>query len=200
MKKLLFSAALLFLAGCSNSQNDIINTNNNNLTLTFKEKILLQSDNCIYKQDMYLPHINIYQYIYKEKNQNCLAYEYIYTSDRYRFTKGLKRTIAAIFKTNDYILEGEKKNLSFFILHSKSEDKIYLIAEMINGRRLKLLYGLDELQYEKIKKTILEKNSQASESNNTISHHKKVKCDKSFFRTFWNPELIIMQQIVSRGF
>ena len=193
MKIIILSFILLLLSNCSSPH--INQKDNTQLNISYKNRVLVAgAGKKIYENKIILSNINIYQSIYKMVNQ-YLVYEYAQASSGYKFTKGIKRSVAIIFDTNDYDLQYTKGNIYFFTLRQrKNHDTIYLIVENRNSSALKLVYGLNKTSYEKIKKA-LQENKVISDTNNTAT--KQIK-NTDMIKTKWNPKVIILDQLVSK--
>ena len=193
MKIIILSFILLLLSNCSSPH--INQKDNTQLNISYEDRVLVAGvGKKIYENKIILSNINIYQSIYKMADQ-YLIYEYAQASSGYKFTKGIKRSVAIIFDTNDYDLQYTKGNIYFFTLRQKkNEDTIYLIVENSNSSALKLVYGLNKTSYETIKKA-LQENKVISDTNNTIT--KQIK-KTDMIKTKWSPKVIILDQLVSK--
>jgi len=191
--KLSYSLFLIFaFIGCSTTHIDF-DTQKNNVSIVLDGKNLLQMrGTALWKNQINLSHIKIYQYKYKFYS-NIIAYEEAIAQDGYFFQHPLNKTVSIVFPKFSYKVLYRIGNFTFYELLSKESKKqsFYLLVENINKKRLQFLYGIDKNSFYSLM--------------DACKEHKKFTLHKSTFLksetqiiSQWNYKNIILDTLVGK--
>jgi len=198
LKTIIYSIilSLLFFTGCSAPHinfNDTIKafelTRNNDILLTQDAKQVFQGR-------VNLPHISIYQYIYKLDNGDFVIYEQAYTHPYYKFDKSIDVLVSRVFPDYNVKRSARVGNLYFYTLEPQAHTHIlYMVVENQNKKLLKIMYSKDKNIFERLLHQ-LDQNAQFADlklDNNISTKHCHL-----FIKSKWNYKNILFADLVKR--
>ena len=187
---------IVFVVFSSCSTYHIQSNNIDTLEITMQKKSIVKSyGKVVYSDTIKISHIIIYQKIFQMNNGAILTYENALTDTRYKFNNGFKRTLRIIFENYNLTVEAYKDNIYFVKLFNK-EKTFYLIAENLNNKRLKLVYGFTRDCFEKIRKKII--NEISIEKKRDIYFQDIKKDFQDNIISSWSEKNIIIDSLIQR--
>jgi hypothetical protein len=192
-----FIPLFLFLTACSSTPHIHYNNNIKAFELTHNNEILLTQDaNQVFQGRVNLPHINIYQYIYKLDNGDFAVYEQAYTHPYYIFDKSIDVLISKIFPDYNVKRSARVANLYFYTLDPKLHtDVLYMVVENQNKKLLKIMYSKDKSIFERLLKNL---DTNAQFANFKIDNNISTKHCHLFIKSKWNYKNILFSDLVKR--
>ncbi len=197
MKTIIYSIiVLLFFTGCSAphiSFNDTIKA----FELTRNNEILLTQDaRQVFQGRVSLPHISIYQYIYKLDNADFIIYEQAYTHPYYIFDKNIDVIVSRIFPDYNVKRSARIGNLYFYTLEPEAHTYIlYMVVENQNKKLLKIMYSKDKSIFDRLLHK-LDKNAQFADlklDKNISNKHCHL-----FIKSKWNYKNILFTDLLKQ--
>lgn len=190
-------ATLLAISFISCSTSNIQYDDKNSLTITTDSQIIVKSRvKKVYENRVNLSNINIYQDVLILDNSTILIYENIRISSGYKFSYGINRIIGIVFSDYTYDLLSSKGNLQFYKL-SNNKETLYLIAQNLNKKGLKILYSLDKSMFKKVQQTLVNSTTlieTQSKAKSFSSDSNASQCIKSN----WSIKNIILDNIIQK--
>ena len=156
MKLTLIVTTLLFLSACA-TQPSLHYDNHEKVSIVMNDKILFEGKgNLVYTHRINLQSLSIKQSVLQMSDATLLSYEDAKVQSGYQFTHGMNRLIHLLFNNYQSKLVATKGNIFLYELADLNQkERIYLILENMNKKRVKLLYGLDKERFDVLSKILL---------------------------------------------
>lgn len=194
-----FYLAILFLFTSCSTLNLNINQDKIELLKDHNQTIIAGTGQIIYKNNIKLNNINIYQTIYKMDNtHHVLCVEELYADSGYRFDGAIQKTVSIGFGGYSYSKVFSKGDISFFYLTDKQnrDKKLYLIAQNQNKKRIQFVYSKNKKLFYEIVEAV--KRGTTVQSTN-VSQKELVDNSmelKSYIQTTWSQKNTILDGLV----
>jgi hypothetical protein len=192
--KIFFTLSLLFLfSSCTNSV----------MTMEKKNRLIISNDESFIRVNVpyveskriNLGSVYVDQHIIAADDARCIVYEDIRTAAGYRFNHGYKRSIDLIFNTARVDERKGYGNLTLYrlTLRDQNSSTLNLLALTASKKSLKLLYGFDDHELEKLQES-LDQNISEVEYDLSATVQRREHCIKSN----WQPKLLIMDNLIGK--
>jgi len=190
--KIIIISLLIFFSACS--MHHIQYNQKKSMEISLDNISVLQTNTKIlYENRVNLSTVNIEQSVLQTQQGDILTFEDATVQSGYKFSYGVNRTVGIIFSAYNYDIVDTKGNIYFIIL-SKKDDRLYLILENMNKKRLKIVYGFKEDDFNKILEKIVHNKKMLIENKSNKQILKKDK--KLYIQSNWNMKNIIIDTIV----
>jgi len=194
-KKLIITSFIALLGACSSP--NINNIDNHTLQIVLDDKRVIKGyGKVVYENRVNLSNIQIYQQVYKMDSGIYLTYEDAMVGTSYKYNFGVGRTIDIIFSDYNSKIINSKGNIYFIELTNYSE-KMYLILENINKKRLKLVYGFNKELFNDLYKMVIENENIVLKSVKQ-KNQQQISKSQEYINSSWNQRNIILDGIVTK--
>jgi len=194
ISKFFFTLSLIFLfSSCSNSV----------MTMEKKNRLLISNDETFIRVNtpyveskrINLGPVHVDQHIIATDDARCIVYEDIRTAQGYRFNYGFKRSIDLIFNAARIDERKHYGNLTLYRLTLRDQNSsiLNLLALTASKKSLKLLYGFDDRELEKLQESLDQNISEVKYDLSAIVQRRE-HCIKSN----WQPKLLIMDNLIGK--
>ena len=193
---LCIGSVVALLAGCSTPylsfSNDTLALCESNTTVASAKAQI------IYNRDVKLVNINIEQYLYKlDGVPRVLVVEELSTMPTYKFYGSLDKTIWIGFENYIYKNIYRKGDVSFYELTNKrTKEKLYLIAQNFNKKRIKLVYGMSHQSFNVIITSLKEQQAIEMQGEPQSNYYSTTKDPQSYIQTSWSHKNIILDGLI----
>lgn len=142
-----------------------------------------------------LDNLSIRRTVYVLANGSHVVFELAVTQPPYQFSYDVKQSLRYIFDAQKVVQINRVGNLGFYMIALDADKRVLAIAENINKRGIKMVYGLSK---EQIKHALVKVGGNASIDIEALRGVRSLEGDNSAFLTKWLPKLIILDGLLYR--
>jgi hypothetical protein len=194
-RKLIIASFIALFSACSSPH--IQKIDNHTLQIVLDDKKVIKGyGKVVYENRINLSNINIYQQVYKMDSGIYLTYEDATVATGYKYNFGVSRTVDIVFSDYNSKIINNKGNIYFIELTNYSE-KMYLILENINKKRLKLIYGFNKELFIDLYKTLIKDDNIILKSLKPKNKH-SISKPQEYINSSWNQRNIILDGIITK--
>ena len=189
--------ATLLLTGCStlhlSFSDDTLSLYDSNTTVASAKGEM------IYNRSLKLVNITIDQYVYKlNDTDRIVVVEELQTGTTYKFYGSINKTVWIGFEDYTYNKVHSDGDVSFFELtHKRTKEKLYLIAQNFNKKRIKFVYGISHKSFEAIIASLKAKKPLELHTIGSIpTNFDPTKKPQEYIQTSWSHKNIILDGLI----
>lgn len=184
MKYLLLLLGVFLFAACSSTS---LLYQNDTITLQGSGKVLDLSGNTVYRSQQNLGKISIRQYLFKEKHNENLIYEYARIQTGYKLKYNYQYILRHVFDAKEVQLIKDENGLGFFTIELKEGDILNAIVKTGTKRSLTMLYGFSEENFKAL----------ISASTLKMQKPKETEAEEAI-KSRWNMKLILFSTLLEQ--
>lgn len=184
MKHLLLILGAFLFAGCSPAS---LVYKNDTISLQVSGKVLDLSGKTIYNSQQNLGRISIWQYLFKDQNNEILVYEYARIQTGYKFKYNYQYILTHVFDAKEVQLIKDENGLGFFTIELKEGRRLNAVVKTGTKKSLTMLYGFSEENFKAL----------VSASALKIQKPKETKTEEAI-KSEWNMKLILFGTLLEQ--
>jgi uncharacterized protein YcfL len=180
-----------FLTGCSSPTLSV--QDNQKIAIEIDQKQISVDAKELKSENLMMSRLKIKRTLYALDNKRqYIVYEEIQVTTPYQFQYDMPRTISILFETNNYSMVDRVGNLSFFVIKMKNEKDLLLIAQNLNKKGIRLIYGLNKEQFRQAMKHVGVKKDIA------LGQPLLLQSNEKAFLVRWSPKMVITDGLLKR--
>lgn len=190
MRNIVIFILLYLLSGCSTPA--LFVQNEQKIGIIADQKHISVDAKSIISENITMDRLRIHRTLYEVDNvAQRIVYEDVKAQSPYQFQYDIPKTIGILFETNNYTMIDRIGNLSFFIIKIKNKKELLLIAQNLNKKGLRIVYGLNTKQLQSAFEHV--KSKKSATINNPVF---MLPDDKSAFLIRWNAKMTLIDGLL----
>jgi len=177
----------IFLAGCSSAS--LYATQNGTIAIEIDGKKIASAVEKKCEDNIVLDGLLVERVEYVTGNGDPIVYEYARTQAPYKFHYEVWQSLRIIFDAQSVTRLARTGNLGFYTVRLQEGSIVFVIAQNMNKRGIKMVYGLSREQMTAIA-------SEAGESFSIAEVSRPLSREGKAFLSRWNPKMTILDALL----
>lgn len=193
MRRFAVLIMVLLFAGCSSPS--LFEKNGDLIGLQLKGETVSVEAEKIKEDRISLNNLSIKRTLYSLENGSHVVFELAVTQPPYQFSYDVKQSLRYIFDANKVVQIDRVGNLGFYAIELGADRQVLAIAQNMNKKGIKMVYGLSKHQ---LKSALKKTEGESSVDIDALRGVQALGADESAFLTKWLPKLIILDGLIYR--
>jgi len=189
-----FIVLMLLVAGCSSPS--LIEKHDDLLGISVEGETVSVQAKKIKEDRINLSKLTVRRTLYALENGERVVFELAVTQPPNMFSYSVKESLRYIFKAQKVRQIDRVGNLGFYAITLSSDKSLLAIAENMNKKGIKMVYGLTIKQLDA---AISKSGGKASVDSESLHSIETLSGDDNVFQSVWQPKLIIMDGLIKQA-